>query len=134
MQLSPLKVRNATVLVCGAAALAVAAPVAFAHQAKAKTPTVVGNAAAGKAPFSTTCGTCHTLKAAASMGTLGPNLNKIPKLTEAEIISQIEVGGTALMVKTHQSTKAYPSPMPSESSLGKTEIDNIAAFVYKYQS
>lgn len=129
MQFSTLKFRAVAVAACGATALAVAAP-AFAHQ----TATVVGNAAAGKAVFSATCGTCHTFKAAGAQGALGPNLNKIPKLTEAEIISQIEAGGTSLMVKTKQSYKSYAVTMPAEASLGKTKIDNVSAFVFKYQS
>ena len=129
MQFSTLKFRLASVGACGAVALAVAAP-AFAHQ----TATVVGNAAAGKSVFSATCGTCHTFKAAGTAGAIGPNLNKIPKLTEAEIISQIEAGGTSLMVKTHQKYNMYAVTMPVEASLGKTKIDNVSAFVFKYQS
>jgi len=129
MQFSTLKFRSVSVVACGAVALAVAAP-AFAHQ----TATVVGNAAAGKAVFSATCGTCHTFTAASAHGALGPNLNKIPKLTEAEIISQIEAGGTSLMVKTHQKYNMYAVTMPVEASLGKTKIDNVSAFVFKYQS
>lgn len=131
MQFSTLKFRHVSVVACGAVALAVAGP-ALAHQSAA--PKVVGNAAAGKSLFSSTCGTCHTLKASGSAGAIGPNLNKIPKLTEAELISQINVGGTALMVKTHQKISGYAVMMQGYASLGKTKVDNIAAFVYKYQS
>jgi mono/diheme cytochrome c family protein len=129
MQFSTLKFRLASVGACGAVALAVAAP-AFGHQ----TAAVVGNAAAGKSLFASTCGTCHTLKASGSAGAIGPNLNKIPKLTEAEIISQITSGGTSVMVKTHQKTSSYAVMMQGYGSLGKTKIDNLAAFVFKYQS
>jgi mono/diheme cytochrome c family protein len=131
MQFSTLKFRLASVGACGAVALAVAGP-AFAHQSAS--PKMMGNAAAGKSLFGTTCGTCHTLKAAGSAGAIGPNLNKIPKLTEAEIITQITSGGTSVMMKTHQKTSSYAVTMQGYASLGKTKIDNLAAFVYKYQS
>jgi mono/diheme cytochrome c family protein len=79
----------------------------------AKTP---GNAAAGKAVFkSAGCGTCHTLKAAGAHGYVGPNLDAL-KPSYAAIVKQVTNGGGA---------------MPAfKSTLSKTQIQNVAAFVY----
>jgi mono/diheme cytochrome c family protein len=91
----------AGVLTAGGAALA------------AKTP---GNAAAGKAVFkSAGCGNCHTLKAASSHGYVGPNLDTL-KPPYAKIVKQVTNGGGA---------------MPAfKGQLSKTQIQNVAAFVY----
>jgi mono/diheme cytochrome c family protein len=128
MQFSTLKGRRVILMVCGVVALAVAAP-AFGHQAAA--PATVGNAAAGKSLFTSTCGTCHTLKAAATAGVLGPNLNTIKKLTEVQIISQIEHGGAGIIGAA--AAKHYAVSMIPYAYLGKTKIDNLAAFVFKSQ-
>ena len=79
----------------------------------AKTP---GNAAAGKAVFKNAgCGTCHTLKAAAAHGYVGPNLDTL-KPSYAAIVKQVTKGGGG---------------MPSfKSQLSATQIRNVAAFVY----
>jgi mono/diheme cytochrome c family protein len=54
-----------------------------------------GEAAAaeeGKTIFTSTCGTCHTLKEAGTSGTIGPDLDEIePSLAEAE--AQVTNGG-----------------------------------------
>ena len=80
-------------------------------------------------PFVTTCGTCHMLKAANTMGMLGPNLDKV-KLTQAQIVTAIKKGGAAVMTKA-QLAKYKGTTMPPYASLGTTTINNIAAFVYK---
>lgn len=99
-----------------------------------KTVAVMGNAKAGKGLFVTTCGTCHTLKAAASGGVIGPNLDKLTSLTEKTIIKQIDNGGPALYAAQFGAAAAakYPTPMPSiyKSQFSSTQIENIAAFVY----
>ena len=79
----------------------------------AKTP---GNATAGKTVFrSAGCGSCHTLKAAASHGYVGPNLDVL-KPGYAAIVKQVTNGGGA---------------MPAfKGQLTKTQIQNVAAFVY----
>jgi mono/diheme cytochrome c family protein len=95
---------------------------------------VKGNAKAGKTLFVSTCGTCHTLKAAGTGGTLGPNLDKLAPLTEATIIKQIDNGGAALFTAKYGAAAAakYQTPMPSiyKSQFSSTQIENIAAFVY----
>jgi mono/diheme cytochrome c family protein len=102
---------------------------ALAANARSAT-TIVGNASAGKSLFSTNCGTCHTLKAAGSAGTIGPNLNTVsPALSETTIIAAIDNGGASVMTKAAASKyavtmEAYKGTLPT------TTVDDIAAFVY----
>jgi mono/diheme cytochrome c family protein len=50
----------------------------------------------GKAVFASAgCGACHTLKAAGSNGTVGPNLDQL-KPAKATVQHQVEVGGGAM--------------------------------------
>jgi mono/diheme cytochrome c family protein len=80
------------------------------------TPSATGDPAAGKAVFASAgCGGCHTLKAAGTNGTVGPNLDQL-KPTEARIVHQVEVGG---------------GPMPAfKGQLSSKQIQDVAAFVY----
>jgi mono/diheme cytochrome c family protein len=76
-----------------------------------------GNAAAGKSVFASAgCGGCHTLKAANSHGTTGPNLDQLkPSLSAAT--NQIENGGGG---------------MPAfQGQLSSKQIADVAAFVVK---
>jgi mono/diheme cytochrome c family protein len=109
------------------AALTLAAP-AFAHQAAA--PKLIGKAAAGKSLFTTTCGVCHTLKEAATVGNIGPNLDKAAApLTEATIIKAITNGGSTVMTKA--AVAKYTTQMVAyKGTLTPAQIDDIAAFVY----
>jgi cbb3-type cytochrome c oxidase subunit III len=80
-------------LVTGADAQDVAAyvaSVAGVGGATAKPPSQVGNN--GKAIFQANCASCHTLKAAAATGTIGPNLDEL-KPPLARVKHQVEVGG-----------------------------------------
>ena len=87
----------------------------------AAAPTTTGNTTTtaskpdGKAIFASAgCGGCHTLKAAGSSGTVGPNLDVL-KPTEPRIAHQVEVGG---------------GPMPSfKGTLSPKQIQDVAAFV-----
>jgi mono/diheme cytochrome c family protein len=74
-----------------------------------------GDPAAGKAVFASAgCGGCHTLKAAGSTGTVGPNLDQL-KPSAAIVAHQVEVGG---------------GPMPSfKATLSPKQIQDVAAFV-----
>jgi mono/diheme cytochrome c family protein len=115
------------VLIVGVSVLSAGA---FGHgAAKTATPPVVGNATAGKAAFTTAgCGSCHTLKAAKSKGTIGPNLDT-ESLTEAKIVTQITNGGYAVMGAAAK--KQYPFPMSAfKGKLTTAQIQNIAAFVF----
>ena len=77
-----------------------------------------GDPAAGKAVFTSAgCVSCHTLKAANSHGTIGPNLDTLtPKPSYARIVKQVEHGG-----------KIMP---PFAGRLSPTQIHDVAAFVY----
>jgi mono/diheme cytochrome c family protein len=78
-------------------------------------PSGKGDPAAGKAVFAKAgCGACHTLKAAGSSGTVGPNLDKV-KPSFDRVVHQVEVGG---------------GPMPAfKGVLSPKEIQDVAAFV-----
>jgi mono/diheme cytochrome c family protein len=109
------------------AAVAIAVGVPAAALA-VSSPKIVGNAKAGKATFASTCGVCHTLRAASSVGKVGPNLDKA-KLTEAVIIRAITNGGASVMTKAAAARYATHMP-PYKGVLTPTGIENVAAFVY----
>jgi mono/diheme cytochrome c family protein len=99
-------------------------PMAAAHPATK----LVGNAKAGKQPFVSTCGVCHTLKSAATVGTIGPNLDHV-SLTEQTIIKAITNGGATVMTK--EAVAKYTTQMVAyKGVLPSAEINNIAAYVF----
>src|SRR3954464_9812547 len=69
-------------------------------------------ASSGKQLFAGTCGSCHTLKAAGTKGTFGPNLDQL-KPDEATVRKQIRKGGGG---------------MPAGLLKGK-DADTVAAYV-----
>jgi cytochrome c6 len=75
-----------------------------------------GDPVAGKAVFTSAgCTACHTLKAAGSTGTVGPNLDQL-KPPYDKILHQVEVGG---------------GPMPAfKNTLSAKQIQDVAAFVF----
>ena len=93
------------VLVAALSAVAISAPVSLGTSGA--TP-IVGNAATGRAIFISTnydvysCGGCHMLKAANSLGSIGPNLDKL-KPSYATIIKFVTNG--------FKRTARYPSGM-----------------------
>ena len=80
-------------------------------------PYAGGDPAAGKAVFTSAgCSSCHTLKAAGSHGTVGPNLDA-RKPPESRIIERVTKG---------------KAPMPSfKGQLSDKQIADVVAFVYK---
>jgi outer membrane protein assembly factor BamB len=69
---------------------------------------------AGMTVFDSTCASCHTLAAAGSTGTVGPNLDQL-KPSDALVVHQVTNGGGG---------------MPAfGSSLSKTQIQSVALFV-----
>ncbi len=74
-----------------------------------------GNAQAGSNVFADAgCGGCHTLEAAGSNGTTGPNLDEAQP-SEDEVVEQVTNGGGG---------------MPAfEGRLSEQQIQNVAAFV-----
>jgi mono/diheme cytochrome c family protein len=89
---------------------------------------IVGDPAAGKPLFVTNCGTCHTLKAAGTVGNLGENLDKVD-LSEPTIIKAITDGGASVMTKA--ALAKYPTQMTGyKGTLSTSQIQDIAAFEY----
>src|SRR5262245_15128435 len=81
-------------------------------------PAGPGNATAGKSVFVANCGTCHTLSAAGTHGTIGPDL-------DGKNLSHATVAAT---VKTGKSGSAGVMPAFS-GQLTAEQIDDVAAFV-----
>jgi mono/diheme cytochrome c family protein len=75
-----------------------------------------GNATKGKPIFLSNCGSCHTLAAAKTTGTVGPNLDTLtPKPDYRAATAQVTNGGAV---------------MPSfKSSLSTQQIADVAAYV-----
>jgi mono/diheme cytochrome c family protein len=77
--------------------------------------TASGDATAGKAVFASAgCGGCHTLKAAGSSGSVGPNLDSL-KPSQETVAHQVEHGGGAMPAFKGQLTDA--------------QIQDVAAYV-----
>ena len=109
-------------------AAAVLVPAALGHPSA--TPALVGNSKAGKVVFLSTCGACHTLKAAGTQGQIGPNLDKVkPLLTQALLIKAITNGGSSIMTKA--ALAKYQTQMTPYKYLGTKTIQNISRYVYE---
>ena len=75
-----------------------------------------GVATKGKATFLTYCGGCHTLAAAGTAGTFGPNLDTLtPKIDYQAATAQVTNGGAQMS--------------PFKSSLSTQQIADVAAYV-----
>jgi mono/diheme cytochrome c family protein len=80
----------------------------------ATTAETTEGAADGAAVFASNCGTCHTLAAAGSDGTTGPNLDEL-KPDEETVEQQVRSGGGG---------------MPAfEGQLSDAEIEAVATYV-----
>ena len=82
-------------------------------------PATSGDVKLGKSVFVANCGTCHTLEAAGTTGTIGPDLDGT-SLAVATIVSTVTNGKTG-------SAGTMP---PFGASLSSADIQNVAAFVY----
>ena len=123
-------VTGATLRAVTAAAVFTAAvpTIALAHRSST-TPKLVGNPSAGKPLFVSTCGLCHRLKDAKTVGTIGPDLDKV-NLTEPVIVKAITYGGSSVMTKAQ--VAKYPTQMVAyKNVLSKKQIQDIAAYVFK---
>jgi mono/diheme cytochrome c family protein len=97
-------------------------------------PYANGDPTAGKAVFASAgCGACHTLKAAAATGAIGPNLDKI-----AAYAQQGHVGTEQFIVSavTHPPPAYVPPGFPTNvmpttfgKSLSAKQIADLVAFV-----
>ena len=84
-------------------------------------PAYPGNPVAGKTVFTSTggCNSCHTLKAAGAVGTIGPNLDQL-QLTYALILGDVANGKNGPL-----------GSMPAfKATLTTTQIQDVSAFVY----
>jgi mono/diheme cytochrome c family protein len=63
-----------------------------AKEPSALAPKAEGGAIDAQQVFTTSCGTCHTLKAAGTKGTVGPNLDEL-KPTASTVERQVINGG-----------------------------------------
>jgi cytochrome c6 len=73
-----------------------------------------GDSTKGKPIFLTNCGTCHTLAAAKTSGTLGPNLDSL-KANYQAVTAQVTNGGAVMP--------------PFKSKLSTQQIADVAAYV-----
>lgn len=78
--------------------------------------TATASLAAGKKQFTTTCASCHTLAAAGTHGTVGPNLDKL-KPSKALVTHQVTHGGGGMPAFGGQ--------------LSKSQIASVATYVSK---
>jgi mono/diheme cytochrome c family protein len=102
--------------------------IALAHRASTAAK-LIGDPAAGKPLFVSTCGLCHKLRDAKTAGKIGPDLDKV-SLTQPIIVKAITYGGSSVMTRTQ--VAKYPTRMvPYKNVLSKKQIQDIAAYVYK---
>jgi cbb3-type cytochrome c oxidase subunit III len=82
-------------LVHGQDAQDVAAYVASVAGTGSATTTPPSQLTSGVAIFKANCSSCHTLKAAGSTGTVGPNLDQL-KPAQATVVHQVTNGGAVM--------------------------------------
>jgi mono/diheme cytochrome c family protein len=100
-------------------------------------PSAEGNAQAGAAVFeSAGCGGCHTLAAAGSTGTVGPDLDELQPDLE-QVVEQVTNGGGAmpafsgtLSEQQIRDVAAYVVESTSGAGSGGTETDDSASGGY----
>jgi len=87
------------------------------------TETLVGNPASGRTVFTATsnptCASCHTMKAAGSTGTAGPNLDSLAP-TQSQVVNAVTYG--------------LPGGMPAFGATGQLndqQIKDVASYVYQ---
>ncbi len=97
-------------------------------QGRTTAPPVLGDLKAGEATFVSTCGVCHRLSAAKTVGTIGPDLDKV-RLADATIVRAITNGGASVMSKS--AVARYSTQMIAyKGSLSTSQIKDVAAFVF----
>ena len=119
---------NLRALVAAAVMTAAVPAIAVAHRGSTA-PRLVGNPNAGKPLFVSTCGLCHRLKDAKTVGTIGPDLDKVT-LTQPVIAKAITYGGSSVMTKA-QVAKYSTQMVAYKNVLSKKQIQDIAAYVFK---
>jgi cytochrome c551/c552 len=98
-----------------------------------------GNAASGKAIFtgSAGCGSCHTLTAAGTSGTIGPNLDNISAdvTKSGEPLAQF-ISDSITDPNKYIAAGFHPNIMPGtfSQSLSSTDIADLVALISQSQS
>ena len=92
----------------------------------------------GQQLFSASCGGCHTLQAAGTTGTIGPNLDNAFAASVAEgypqssienlVLDQIRIGSGTVVTYTTNKKFTPQQPMPANIVKGQDAID-VAAYV-----
>ena len=98
----------------GSGANIAASSVASSQAASDQSGSTAGDPGAGKAIFTASCGSCHTLSDAGTSGQVGPNLDDL-KPDAPTVQKQVENGGGG---------------MPAfKGTLSDADITNVAAYV-----
>jgi cytochrome c6 len=114
------KIDRVLALVAWAAAAVVvvmlAGPAVVASDKKSGASAVYGSGkrGGGATVFKANCGSCHTLSAAGTTGTVGPNLDNV-SLSRAEVEAKVRTGGGAMP--------------PFTGKLSGAQIKAVAAYV-----
>jgi cbb3-type cytochrome c oxidase subunit III len=92
----------------------------------------------GQKLFSSTCGVCHTLQAAGTSGTVGPDLDNAFAMVRQEgyaqssienvVLDQIRLGSGTIATYTTKKKFTPQQPMPANLLTGQNAID-VAAYV-----
>ena len=102
-------------------------PAPTTTQATQPPPPPAGDAAAGKAVFNAqACGSCHAFSAAASSGSVGPDLDEALQGKDAAFIHESVVDPNKVVAAGYP-----PSVMPGNfgETLTPTELDDLVAFL-----
>lgn len=93
---------------------------------------------AGATLFKTSCGSCHTLQAAGTAGTIGPNLDDAFAESVSEgypqssienmVLDQIRLGSGQIATYTTNKKFTVQTPMPKNIVTGQDAV-NVAAYV-----
>jgi cytochrome c2 len=108
-----------------------AAPQTTTTQAETTPPSGGGDVEAGKKAFADNgCNSCHTLTAAGSNGTIGPDLDKLKTYASAANKPLDAFIRESIVDPNAYVEKGYPkNVMPSFSSLPKGTVDALVAFL-----
>jgi cytochrome c551/c552 len=91
-----------------------------------------GGAAAGKAAFASNgCGACHTLQAAKSTGTVGPDLDKLSTYAQQAGKPLEQFVRESIVNPDAYVEKGYPANVMPKTfgSLPKGQLDGLVAFI-----
>jgi mono/diheme cytochrome c family protein len=108
-----------------AAALLLGSP--FALGSVQHAPGYPGSASAGKSIFVADCGKCHTLQAAGSNGTLGPDFDHLPGVTFTVVVNAVLEGAGGIDAEYTIHTACTGGL--ATKCLTMTQLNDVAKFV-----